>query len=128
MKTQKPSTAEPLDYTDWLGRASKVEVSLLLFLETCAVDKGGKIVTTHMNAEDMEIAKRWNEEGFVSFGRIASEDISQYGSHWCNLSETAWKSVGAARRARAMRQWGARKYTTTEEKRERPNVKSSDER
>ncbi len=106
-----PNNPTPTD--DWLGRASKVEVSLPLYFETCAVDAGGKIVSARMNAEDMEIAERWNAEGFVSFGRIASKDVSKYGSHWCNLSETAWVVVGAARRARAMRMWEKRNYTTT---------------
>ena len=39
---------------------SKDEKSLLLFLETRAVDYGGRVNVQHMNLEDMEIAKRWN--------------------------------------------------------------------
>lgn len=49
---------------------SKDERSLLLFLESCAVDYGGRVNLARMNQEEVDIAGRWNENGFVSFGRI----------------------------------------------------------
>ena len=90
---------------------TREEKSLLLFFETQAVDYGGTLEGVHMNAEDFAIAKRWNEEGFVHFGRIAFHDIArrtgvgggQPQGHWCVLSEEAWKLAHAERRARCER-------------------------
>ena len=59
---------------------------------------------------DFEIARRWNESGFVLFGRIAAHDISTRGvsgeyprTHWCVLSDEAWAAAHAERRARCQR-------------------------
>ena len=99
----------------------KHEISLLLFFECRAVDHSGRIKTSYMNAEDIKIAERWNEEGFVSFGQIASEDLNEFGSHWCHLSDEAWRVAAAERKARAGRLWIKRNWKTTEEKRESEN-------
>lgn len=86
---------------------TKEENSLLLYMETQTVDYGGKLQGVRMNADDFEIAKRWNEIGFVLFGRIAANDISTRGTsgeyprtHWCVLSDEAWVTAHAERRAR----------------------------
>jgi len=93
------------------------ERSLLLFLESRAVDQAGRVKTIHMNADDMEIAEQWNRDGFVKFGRIASEDLNEFGTHWCHLSDEAWGFAAAERKARAGRTWAKRDWKTTEEKR-----------
>jgi hypothetical protein len=100
-----------------LQSMSKDERSLLLFLETRACDHAGKVQTTHMNSDDLEIAKRWDAEGFVRFGRIASEDLNQYGTHWCSFSDEAYVLAYEERRARCIRTWKKRTWRTTEEKR-----------
>lgn len=89
---------------------TREEKNLLLYMETQAVDYGGKLQSVRMNADDYEIAKRWNESGFVLFGRIAANDISTRGdageyprTHWCVLSEEAWAAAHAERRARCKR-------------------------
>jgi hypothetical protein len=83
---------------------SKDERSLLLYFETVATDYGGKIDARRMNDIDFDIAKRWNKEGFVRFGRVAARDIKSYGrtrfDHWCVLSENAWEQAHRERRAR----------------------------
>lgn len=79
------------------------ERNLLLYFETRAVDYGGKIDTIHMNKEDMDIAKKWNDEEFVKFGRIKFCSIKLTGSYWCELSEEAWKLAHTERRARCAR-------------------------
>jgi len=94
------------------------ELSLLLFFETCAVDQSGRIAYDHMNTEDRLIAERWNESGFVRFGRICSADAMPLFTHWCQLSDEAWTVVHAERKARALRLWANRNYQTTEEWRE----------
>jgi len=98
-----------------LEAMTKDERSLLLFLESCAVDQGGSVKSVHMNGADFEIAKRWNQEGFVKFGRIRSADLSRGGSHWCALSDEAWILAHAERKARAVRMWDKRQWKTTEE-------------
>lgn len=87
---------------------TKDEKSLLLFMETQAVDYGGKLQGVRMNADDLVIAKRWNESGFVRFGRIAARDIKQTAAdlprtHWCVLSDEAWAVAHTERRARCQR-------------------------
>ncbi len=83
----------------------KYERSLLLFLETCVVDQSGRVNTAHMNAEDMAIAKRWDEEGFVRFKRIHSSLLSSSGgaAYWAELSGDAWDAAAEERKARALR-------------------------
>ena len=65
------------------------EKNLLLYFETQAVDYGGTLESVRMNADDFAIAKRWNEAGFVHFGRIAFHDIKRHNGvardHWCVL-------------------------------------------
>jgi hypothetical protein len=100
-----------------LKTMTKDERSQLLYFETRAVDCGGRVNGAHMNAADMEIAKRWNAEGFVGFGRIASEHINSTGSYWCNLSDEAWALAAAERKARGERNWKKRDWWSTEEKR-----------
>lgn len=81
---------------------TKDERSLLLYLETRAVDYGGKVDTRHMNKEDMELAKQWNQEGFVRFGRIKFHDIDTFtkSTHWCEFSDEAWELAHKEKRAR----------------------------
>jgi len=83
------------------------EKSLLLYMETQAVDYGGKLEAVRMNSDEFAIAQRWNELGFVKFGRIASHDIKKFSGvardHWCVLSEGAWAAAHAERRARCQR-------------------------
>lgn len=85
------------------------ERSLLLYLETRAVDHGGLVDTIHMNKEDMVITEEWNKEEFVKFGRIRCRSITKEKgrtscvSRWCELSEEAWKLAHAERRARCKR-------------------------
>jgi hypothetical protein len=97
---------------------NKDERSLLLFLESCSVDYGGVVNTKRMNAEDLQIAERWNKEGVIRFGRIVLRHVTSQGTHWCKLSEEAWKLAHAERRARAERMWGNRTWVSTEDSRE----------
>ncbi len=89
------------------------EQRLLLFLETCAVDHGGRVDVRHMNADDMATARRWNEGGLVEFGRIVAADHVGHGTHWCHLSAEAWTAAELARHDRADRMWANRKYART---------------
>ena len=102
-----------------LEEMNKDERSLLLFFETCAVDHGGAVHTQHMNSDDMELAKQWDESGFISFGRIASDflPLPSGRTHCCGLSDEAWSLAHAERRSRYARINATRKWATTAEKR-----------
>lgn len=86
-----------------LDDMTRDERSLLLYLETRAVDYGGKVDARHMNKEDMEIARGWNKSGFLKFGRIKFHDIDKGGTHWCELSDEAWVLVAMERKRRCSR-------------------------
>lgn len=83
------------------------EQSLLCYLECRAVDNGGRVDTKHMNGEDIEIANRWDAEGFLRFGRLRGRAITEgrtHGSsHYVVLSDAAWEQAAAIRKARADR-------------------------
>lgn len=59
-----------------LSEMTKDERSLLLFLETQAVDYGGLVDVRHMNEDDCNIASDWNECGFIIYKRISFYSIN----------------------------------------------------
>ena len=97
---------------------TKNQLSLLLYLETRLVDHSGRVDSEQMNDKEIRQADRWNNNGLIGFGRIASEDCSKYGSLWVTFSDEAWKLAHTERRARAAQLAEKRTYQTTAEKRE----------
>ena len=97
---------------------SRDEKSLLLFLETRQVDYGGRVNLQHMNNIDTEISERWNKEEFVGFGRIVMRNHNSDGTHWCKLSEEAFKLAHKLRRERADRMWQNKTWLSTNESKE----------
>src|SRR5580692_11021328 len=100
-------------YPSAVETMSKDERSLLLFLETCAVDRGGKVDIRHMNEVDIAISNEWTSTAFVKFGPIYSEDFkeSRY-SYYVLLSSDAHELSAKLRVDRANRMWSKRKYRT----------------
>jgi len=86
-----------------LAEMSRDERSLLIFFETCLVDYCGRVNAQRMNQMDQEIADRWTEEGFIKFGRIASDYHNGQGAHWVEFTGEAWKLAHAERHARYIR-------------------------
>ncbi len=85
---------------------AKDERSLLLYLESRAVDYGGLVDARMMNEDDMEIAKQWNTTGFLVFGRIKSDDWCKTNTqcrHWVHLHDAAHEAAAKERLARARR-------------------------
>ncbi len=87
---------------------TKEEVSLLLYLETCAVDHGGMVDARRMNAEDFDLVKKMQDDGLLRFGRMLSAAIGEVGrrfhfSHWVELLDPGWNQVAQLRRQRADR-------------------------
>jgi hypothetical protein len=95
---------------------TKDERSLLLFFETNYVDHAGKLDPRRMNTEDFEIAKIWNESGFIEFGRVRFSDIgTEHRSYYVFLTEEAMKLAHEERAARAKRMQENRQWQTTKE-------------
>lgn len=89
----------------------RLEASLLLYLETCLVDGYGRFEGQRTNQSDMDILRRWNNNEFVSFGRISMKAIQnlrgnprgQLFTHYVRFSDVAWKVAHELRRERAER-------------------------
>ena len=99
---------------------TKDERSLLLYLETRAVDYSGRIRNDNLNRMDWDLLNRWTDEGYIKSGRIASEyldKLSYPSTHWIVLSPEAMTDAHELRRQRAERMWRNKSYLTTEEKR-----------
>lgn len=94
------------------------ERSLLLFVESCAVDFWGRMDQRRINDEDREILDQWNDTGFVVYGRIAAADCNKDGALWVRLSEAALDLAHQERRARIARTWKKRGWQTTHEARD----------
>jgi hypothetical protein len=89
---------------------TKDERSLLMYLETRAVDFSGRVDMRMMNAPDIEIARRWADEGFLAFGRLPGRYLADTSRHptdmstyFVRLSSEAWETVAQLRRERAQR-------------------------
>lgn len=104
-----------------LSTMSKAERSLLLFLESRAVDHGGLVAGSHMNADDFAMAKAWTEAGFIEFGRIPFDEIVGDSGNYVVLSTDAWALAHEERRARNARLMAARSavYAAIERRKER---------
>jgi hypothetical protein len=86
-----------------LSDMSKDERSLLLFFETCWVDYGGLVDVRHMNESDMNIAKKWSEEGFLYFGRVLSKLINNHNTHFVIIPDDTVRMAHEERMNRAIR-------------------------
>lgn len=97
---------------------SRDELSLLLYLESCAVDHGGKVEARRMNEDEFAIADGWKTAGFILFGRMKAAEIlkerkkhiARQATNWVVLSEAAWAAAHAERRARCVRTMEVRKH------------------
>lgn len=90
-----------------IEKMTKDEKSLLLYFETCLVDKDGRIMAKRMNEIDFEIAKKWTKEKFVSLKGIPIKEVKNKGiyteTHTVCFSEKAFQMVYYLRKARALR-------------------------
>lgn len=96
-----------------LKTMSRDERSLLLFLETRAVDYSGRVNIQHMNPDDLNMAKKWNDSGFIEYGRIVFKHINKDGNNWVILSDEAWRLAHEARKDRAKRMLIKRNWVST---------------
>lgn len=84
---------------------TKDERSLLLYLESRAVDAGGVVDGAKMNAEEFALAEVWKEEGFLTaWRRVPFDSITKRNeSQLVELSDEAWQLAHQERLARAKR-------------------------
>ena len=94
---------------------NKEEASQLLYLETRAVDYGGRVDERHMNRDDFKITIKWDKEGFLYFGRIRSNYFNSNGRHWVKFTNEAFEVAAYYRKERALRMLKNRKYKRTDE-------------
>lgn len=88
------------------------EVSLLLYLEDCAVSHGGTVNVSRISPDDMAVIEQWVDQDFIIFGTISAASLPDGAvrTHWCFLMSEAWNQVHAARRARAERLFSAKSW------------------
>ena len=108
-----------------LDDMSKDAKSLLLYLETRAVDHGGLLDERHMNDTDKTIVLGWQKQGFVEYGRICAADLGMRLGEprvptggcitWIKLSPKALALAYQERKNRMVRMWASRAWRTTEE-------------
>jgi hypothetical protein len=89
---------------------TSAEESLLLYLDTRAVDHGGRITDENLNNEDRAIARQWAVEGYIGYGRIKMAYCQPGKTTWVRLSPKAHDDAAKLRRARAVRGWNGRNY------------------
>lgn len=101
-------------------------ISLLLFLETCAVDGRGRVSQDRLTVEEFETAVAWSDAGFIGFGRVTYATIHREGrvgyTSWVTLSDAAWKMAAFHRRERAMFGLERRAWISTGEIRIPPEI------
>lgn len=89
---------------------SRVEKSILLYLETCLVDQYGRVEARRINMDDLEAIRKFMQEGLIDFGRLSSKAIQklkdiptkQY-THWVRFSDKAWELAHSFRKERSDR-------------------------
>lgn len=91
LEPKTPKAASELD---------KTERSVLLYLESCAVDRGGLVEEQRMNGDDMDAIMPWMLSGFIVFKGL-QEDI-RTSTHYVELSEDAWRIAAEARKMRSV--------------------------
>lgn len=91
---------------------TREEQTLLIYFETCEVDCFGFVKFSRMNADDNLIARRWNDCGYLQFGRLKISELqrlnknvtsSEARTHVVRLSDAAWHDAARLRRERAER-------------------------
>lgn len=84
---------------------SAEQLSTLLYLETRAVDHGGRVEAVKLNTGDMQLCREWHDEGFIEFRRLSWQEVRGAMTHKVSLSDDAWQIAHSERRKRAERSY-----------------------
>jgi hypothetical protein len=79
------------------------QLSLLLYLESRAVDHGGIVDTSRMNERELQVARDWADDDFIRFGILSRAFARRDQNAAVELSKDAFAAAHAERRARAQR-------------------------
>jgi hypothetical protein len=84
------------------------EKSLLLYLEDRIVNNSCQVDSKHMNFDDFDIAKKWNDSNFLIFKRLPGKYIldnsHNTNSHYVKFNEQSWDFAQRLRKERGSRQ------------------------
>ena len=83
---------------------TKDDKSLLLYLESRAVDNDGKIDSRKMNAIDDGIAKCWDEAGFIVYRRMPAKTFMHKRGHAFRSTHYVMLSQRAREMAHTLRE------------------------
>ena len=94
-------------YPAKIEHMTKDELSLLIYLECCAVDYGGLVHCQRINDEEQEILIRWDKMGFISYSRITYKSLQMLhdknNTSLIRLSPRAWRLAHQERKNRFLR-------------------------
>jgi len=85
--------------------------SILLYVETCAVDHGGLLEGIRMNADDHTAMAQLQHAGILKHGRVPGRLLGTFQrnvTHWCDLTDAGWELAHQLRRACARKVSAAR--------------------
>jgi hypothetical protein len=77
------------------------EISLLLYLEDCLVQRRGFASGKRLDQEDLATAAGWTADGFLMLRRTPDEEPQTERAWFVRFSPAAWESAAADRRRRA---------------------------
>lgn len=104
-ETKGSSATREAEIDEVARRLSCDERNLLLYLETCAVDKRGCVNSQHMNGSDIDCARNWNDTGFLRFGRLKAIECTAVRHYWVRFLDQSYAVAAVLRRMRADRNW-----------------------
>lgn len=82
------------------------ETDFLLYLESRLVEHRGRLRADQMQPEELLLAQRWSDSGFLCFTPLRADEVdysrSHPETHRVSFSEHAWATAFNARRARAI--------------------------
>jgi hypothetical protein len=90
---------------------TREQASILLYVESCAVEYGGLLEGVRINATDLRALVSLTEAGYLTFGRIPGKLLGSFQrgvTHWCDLTDAGWALAHQMRRARAARSHATR--------------------
>lgn len=88
---------------------NKHERNFLLYVETCAVDHGGRLESIRMNNDDMDAAKSLEGKSICSMVRLKMHYIQSMNgfkmkfTHFVSITEKGWETVALLRKEKAVR-------------------------
>lgn len=85
---------------------NKFERMCLLYLETCAVDNGGRVDSSVINLDDIHAIEEFKKQGLIIYERIPALQLglkTSCATHYVEFLDSAWELAHQLRKERAMR-------------------------